>query len=233
MRDYTPDDKARRIIVLAANGYTQTKIANMLGISKSAVSQRIKVLEKRSCLKKEKSGVINIFGLEPLGTAIVAEMARSGMYALNSNNSTSYQYEHLVRVHNIELRWDILNSIDDYLLILKRERIEYSLSGTRNHPDPIFTYKKYTIIISRISLILRCQELIGSQSDLVKLICDIFDNANAIALELEKKFGIKLKRQDKDTMYAHFSKLEVALLDNPLAKVLNTKGGKAENINTD
>jgi hypothetical protein len=96
-------------------------------------------------------------------------------------------------------------------------------SGLNNHHDPIFRYKTYTAIISGISLILRCQERIGSCLETPKLICDIFDEANAIALEIEDMFGIKLLRKDKDTIYADCIKLEIALLDNPLAKAINNR----------
>ncbi len=231
MRDYTPDDKARKILVLAAKGSTQVQMAKEVSISKSAVNQRINSLEKYDYLERKRVGLITIFGLKPLGVMVIAEMARRGICTLNDNSPM--QSESLIRLHNIELKWDVLKNPDCCLSILKQERIEYTLSGTKNHSDPIFVYKNYTIIISKISLILRCQETIGKQSDLVKLVCDVFDNANAIALDLEKKFGLKLMRIDKDTIYAHFSKLEIALLDNPLAKVLNNqKGDKIESTNT-
>jgi DNA-binding Lrp family transcriptional regulator len=225
MRNYKPDKKAYDITILACSGDTQIQIAKELNMTESAVSQRINTLQKYGYLIKNKSGVINTFGLAPLGIALVTEMARRGMQPLCKTDFESN--EQFVRIHNVEARYDVKTSLRPSKppLVLSTAKIEYKLVGLKNHSSVLFVHKKHTVMLTPTSLIVYGQDIVGKSTELNELYLEALDAADSIALDLEAKLGIKLKRLDKNTLIKHLIKLHIALIDNPIAKLINDNDG--------
>ncbi len=224
MRIYKLDEKACNILLSAVEGYTQIQIAKELSMTESAVSQRINTLQRYEYLIKEKSGIINTFGLTPLGFAVVQEMARRGINASNSNNSKPN--EMFARVHNIQAKYDILTSLSpsEPLQILSASKIEYRLINLKNQSSVLFVYNKHTAMLTPSSLIIYGQDVVGNYTELHRLWLEAMEDIDNIALSLEAKLNIKLKRLDKDTLIKYVIKLHVALVDNPIAKLINDEG---------
>ena len=223
MRIYKLDEKACNILLSATEGHTQIQIAKELSMTESAVSQRINTLQRYEYLIKEKSGIINTFGLTPLGLAVVQEMARRGINALTEH---SKNYDPLIRIHNLETKYDILTSLSpsEPLQILSTSKIEYQLINLKNQSSVLFVYNKHTAMLTPSSLIIYGQDVVGNYTELHRLWLEAMEDIDNIALSLEAKLNIKLKRLDKDTLIKYVIKLHAALVDNPIAKLINDEG---------
>ena len=225
MKIYKLDEKACNILLSTVEGHTQIQIAKELSMTESAVSQRINTLQRYEYLIKEKSGIINTFGLTPLGLAVVQEMARRGINALTEH---SKNYDPLIRIHNLETKYDILTSLSpsEPLQISSTSKIEYRLINLKNQSSVLFVYNKHTAMLTPSSLIIYGQEVVGNYTELHRLWLKAMEDIDNIALSLEAKLNIKLKRLDKDTLIKYVIKLHVALVDNPIAKLLNDVKGE-------
>lgn len=216
MRNYTPDDKARKILVLIANGYTQVQMTKELGISKSAVSQRVGILQKHGHLVKKRAGIINELVLTSLGTVAVAKIARWGYNCFTNKPS-------MFRLHGIIAECELLNPLDKYepLQILDRGKMVYKKDGLKNQASGVFTYNKSTAILRPRSLWLYPSEIYADDTEnLYTVDNEGMNDWVKEFVELENKLGLKFKRIDKDTLRIKILQKHVALTNNPIAKFL-------------
>lgn len=204
-----PDEIDNRIFRLFSEPRQPSNKAKALGISKSALSHRLKNLRKHNFLAYDQKTRMYTVPLATLNT-------------LNSSKTPTY------RIHNLWLTFKLKDSIGNdtsLLLISKGIKLNSSLP-LRNHTDSYFVQDGYEARLNPSSLEIHLPDLDGLplDTDLQAEALEMFNKLEKIILRLEDKLGIHLLRVDKDTITAKISHLHIALKDHPFAELVNKNG---------
>jgi hypothetical protein len=221
---YKPDRLAEQIIALAGQGFTQKQIADKLGKSQTIVCQRTKTLVKYDYLVKEKYGFITQLTLKSKAIATIAKYVRIPDAPLSAEKAS--ESDPIIRIHNIQSNFELANELGkmEPPEIFSRTKFRYTPVKLKNHLQANFRCQdKITATLTPNCLLLHKKEEYCRLSELDNFLIDQYENFKDMALELEVKLGIKVLRLDKYTIRFRITKLEIALIDNTLAKIINQK----------
>jgi hypothetical protein len=199
------------ILDMVRAGATYLQISKKLRCSKSALSQRLKRMEKRGLITRQRRGRLLILTIP---------------HAVKNNPTKEVTY----RIHDFWLTLKLRNRLanDTTQLIFSKGIKLASSRALANHTDSYFIMDGYTACLSPSSIQIRLPDLdnLPLSADLQAAALGLMEKLEPVVIKIEARLGVQTVRIDKDTLIAKISQLHVALKNHAFAETINDRGEK-------